>query len=196
MITGIAFDRQERPQSQRRFSVDEYHRMIAAGILGEDEPVELLEGLIVDMPQNPAHARVVQRLTSLLVRALAPDRFAVRVQLPLTFEFQKSEPEPDLAVVRAEDAQSLERHPSTALLVIEVATTSLHVDRTLKGAIYARANVPEYWVVDVDAALVEVYRDPEPGAARYRSLSSVRGTEVVDARTLPDLTVPVATLFA
>ena len=106
-------------EGQRRITVDEYHCMIEAGILGEDEHVQLLSGTLVAMtPQGRPHARVVQRLNRLLVRAIGDD-LEVLTQLPLTL-LDESEPEPDLAVVRAEDAQSAEHHPRTAVLVIEV----------------------------------------------------------------------------
>jgi Uma2 family endonuclease len=111
-------------ERQRPITVDEYHRMIGAGILGEDEHVQLLAGTVVAMtPQGRPHARVVQRLTRLFVRAVGDD-LEVLTQLPLTL-LDDSEPEPDLAVVKAEDAQSGEHHPRTAVLVIEVAGESL-----------------------------------------------------------------------
>src|SRR4030042_1497589 len=123
---------------QRRITVDEYHRMVEARILGEDEHVQLLDGMLVAMtPQGRAHARVIQRLTRLLVRAPGDD-LEVLPQLPLTLPGD-SEPEPDLAVVRAEDAQSGEHHPRRALLVIEVAGDSLRLDRGAEAARYPRA---------------------------------------------------------
>jgi Uma2 family endonuclease len=118
---SVSPDVQER---QRRISVDEYHRMIETGILGEDEKVQLIDGMLVSMtPQGRPHAFVIQELNRLLVRALG-DEFKVLTQLPLTLG-DASEPEPDLAVVRTQDAQSRTEHPTTALLVIEVAGESL-----------------------------------------------------------------------
>ena len=123
---------------QRRITVDEYHRMIAAGILGEDEHVQLIAGTLVAMtPQGGPHARVIQRLNRLLVRAVGDD-LVVRPQLPLTL-VDDSEPEPDLAVVRARDAESGERHPRTALLVVEVAGESLPLDRRVDHCVHARS---------------------------------------------------------
>jgi len=122
----------------RPISVDEYHRMIDAGILDEDEKVQLIDGMLVAMtPQGRPHAFVIQELTRLLVRALGDD-FKVLTQLPLTLG-NDSEPEPDLTVVRAQDAASRTHHPATAALVIEVSGDSLRFDRRTKAALYARA---------------------------------------------------------
>ena len=120
----------------RRFTVDEYHRLIAAGILDEDEHVELLEGVITQMsPQGVPHSRVIRRLNRWLARSLG-DEYELFVQLPLTIG-DHNEPEPDLAVVKAEEAPT---PPSTAVLVVEVSRGSLRIDRKVKASVYpARA---------------------------------------------------------
>jgi Uma2 family endonuclease len=141
--------------------------MIEAGILGEDEPVELLEGEVVEMsPQDKPHARALARLNGRFARALGED-YVVRPQLPLTFP--DSEPEPDLAIVRAEDEEAAERHPGTALLVVEVADSSMRRDLETKARIYARAGIPECWLVLVRSRSVEVLRDPDRAASSYRA---------------------------
>lgn len=179
---------------QRRITVDEYHRMIAAGILGEDEHVQLIAGTLVAMtPQGGPHARVIQRLNRLLVRAVG-DELVVRPQLPLTL-VDDSEPEPDLAVVRAQDAESGERHPRTALLVVEVAGESLPLDRQAKAVLYARAGIPEYWIVNLGESTVEVRREPDPASGTYRTRTVARGGETLIAGTVPGLAVAVADLF-
>ena len=181
-------------ERQRRITVDEYHRMIGAGILGEDEHVQLLSGTLVAMtPQGRPHARVVQRLTRLLVRAVGDD-FEVLAHLPLTL-LDDSEPEPDLAVVRAEDAQSGEHHPRTAVLVVEVAGDSLRLDRQSKAALYARAGIPEYWIANLAEATVEVHREPDPAAGAYRLRTIVPSGETLAAATVPGLTIDVGALF-
>src|SRR5262245_24200913 len=150
----------------RRFTVEEYHRMIQAGILDEDEHVELLEGVITSMsPQSGPHARSIQWLNRYLTRTL-PDAFVVRPQLPLTLP-PRNEPEPDLAVVTEEAARE-HPHPSTALLAIEVSGGSLRVDRKVKAAVYSRAGIPEYWIVDVESQAVEVFNDPDQARGVYR----------------------------
>src|SRR5262245_6578569 len=137
----------------RRFTVDEYHRLIAAGILDEDERVELLEGVITSMsPQGVPHSRCIRWLNRLLARTLGSD-YELFVQLPLTLG-DRNEPEPDLAVVRTLDVPR-DRHPSTAMLVIEIAGASRRRDQKVKARIYAQASIAEYWIVDVDTQVVE-----------------------------------------
>jgi Uma2 family endonuclease len=182
------------PEIQRRLSVEEFHRMLDAGIFDDDERVELLDGILVAMTrQGPPHALVIQRLDRALQRQLGDDH-AVRVQLPLTLP-DRSEPIPDLAVVRAADTESKEHHPRTALVVIEVADTTLHKDRLLKAVLYARAGIPEYWIVNVNENCVEVYRGPDSGAERYRTLVTLAGDDTLTAAGLPGLKVPVAEIL-
>ena len=179
---------------QRRITVDEYHRMIAAGILGEDEHVQLIAGTLVAMtPQGGPHARVIQRLNRMLVRAVGDD-LVVRPQLPLTL-VDDSEPEPDLAVVRARDAESGERHPRTALLVVEVAGESLSLDRQAKAVLYARAGIPEYWIVNLGESTVEVRREPDSGLGTYRTRTVASRGETLIATSVPGLSLAVTDLF-
>ncbi len=179
----------------RRLTVDEYHRMINAGIFDEDERVELIDGLLIQMtPQRRPHARVIQRLNRALVRQLGDD-YAVLPQLPLTLA-DDAEPEPDLAVVSAAEAASHEHHPRTASLVIEVAHGLLGFDRASKATLYARSGIPEYWIVNVKDECVEVYRDPDVNGARYRTTATFASGQVLSPSTLPGLSIPVADLFA
>jgi Uma2 family endonuclease len=181
-------------ESPRRLSVAEYHRMIEAGILDEDERLELLEGLIVAMsPQDEPHAWPIQRLTRILTRVLG-DEYDLRVQLPLTLG-RTNEPEPDLAVVRS-GPRTKGRHPRTAILVVEVARDSLRRDRTLKAALYARFRVPEYWVVNVEAETVEVFTEPRPRSGIYGSLRTVGKRDTLVSESLPEVTLPVRNLFS
>ena len=178
----------------RPISVDEYHRMIDAGILDEDEKVQLIDGMLVAMtPQGRAHAFVIQRLNRLLARALG-DEFEVLTQLPLTLG-NDSEPEPDLAVVRAQDAASRTHHPATALLVIEVSGDSLRFDRRTKAALYARTGIPEYWIVNLDDATIEVRSDPDTTTGAYRETRVARRGETLTAAAVPGVQVDVASLF-
>ena len=169
--------------------------MISAGIFHEDEHLELLSGLIVKMtPQGVPHALIIERLTEFLFRSRGEgDR--VRVQLPLTLG-DDSEPEPDLAVVTGATSISDEGHPTSAVLVLEAGSESLAYDRTVKGALYARAGIPEYWVVNVAEECVEVYRGPDAEAGRYRSTATFGRGERVTSTVLPRFSVPVDELFA
>lgn len=148
----------------RRFTVDEYHRMIASGILHEGDPVELLEGwLVLKMTRNPPHDVALSLLSDEVSRRLPADLFA-RIQSAITTS--DSEPEPDLAAVRGPRRRYASRHPGPQeiLLVAEVADASLQMDRDDKGRIYARENLPIYWIVNIPDAQVGVYTDPSgPG---------------------------------
>ena len=176
----------------RPFSVADYDRMIDAGILGEDERVELLEGVIVRMsPQSRRHARIVERLTQELILQFGR-RYRVLPQLPLTLG-DRSQPEPDLAIVSEDDSAT--EHPRSALVVIEVSGDSLRKDRLVKARIYAQARIPEYWVINLDDEQIEVHRDPDPQAGAYRTqLAAARG-ESLRSSAIPELVVSVADLF-
>jgi Uma2 family endonuclease len=170
-------------------SVDMYHQMIENGILVEGDRVELIEGVIVAVsPQSPEHARAISSLQKLL-RALGPE-WAVRVQLPMSMP--KSEPEPDVLVCRQEVEDRAERHPTTASLVIEVARDSLEMDRAL-AELYARAEVTEYWVVNVAAQEVEAFRDPRDGSYRTSSIASIG--ETLRPVALDGLEISVSAIF-
>ncbi len=148
-----------RPEQRRPLRRTEYERLVELGAF-KDERVELLFGMLVAMsPQGAFHFEVVSRLARLLDRRLG-DRADVRSQGPLALA-DDSEPEPDVMVLPPGDY----RHelPRTAWLVVEVAATSANDDRSIKGRLYARARIPEYWLVDLAAGVVEVYTAPEGG---------------------------------
>lgn len=179
---------------QRQLSIDDYHRMIEAGILDEDDHVELLEGVIVEMsPQGPKHARAIQQLCDPAF-ARVPEHHVVRCQLPLTLG-PRSEPEPDVSVVLRADASSSSSHPTTAALVFEVAGDSLRKDRLAKAALYAGAGIPEYVIVNVEQDCLEVYRDPDAAARRYRTLVTLSGADRFESAAVPGFGFGVASLF-
>jgi Uma2 family endonuclease len=179
---------------QRRISVAEYHRMVEVGILGEDDRVELLEGVLVAMPpMGEPHSWSIQELTHIIVRAL-PEGYRARPQLPVTLG-NYSEPQPDLAVVALRDDDPHTDHPESALLVIEVAVSSLRYDRNAKGPVYARWGIPEYWIVDVDGRAVEVHTDPDRVGARYRSIVRLTERETLKATTVPLPAIAIAAIL-
>jgi Uma2 family endonuclease len=152
---------------RRRFTAAEVLRMVEGGILGEDEPVELLEGeLVVTPPEGPSHAAVVSDLAGRLAAAYQPGCH-VRAQCPLAGA-RDSLPEPDLAVVRGNPRDYVEAHPAggNVVLVVEVARTSQAIDRR-KVRIYAQIAVPVYWLLDLAARRLEVRSDPD--GEDYRS---------------------------
>lgn len=141
-------------------SVEQYHDMIAKGVLTEEDPVELLEGLLVPkMPKNPAHALAL-RLLRRILEALLSSKYQLLTQDPLTTA--DSEPEPDAAVVRGSLRAFATRHPGPddVCIVIEVSDSSLSRDRGTKKRVYARSGAPLYWIINLKAECVEVYADP------------------------------------
>jgi Uma2 family endonuclease len=187
------------PLPVRRFSVAEYHRMIEAGILTEDDPVELLEGWIVPkMPHNPPHDGTVQRVKNRLGRQLPPG-WDLRIQCAVTTG--ESEPEPDGAVVRGDETSYDHRHPGPADIgvLIEVADATLSRDRHEKGRLYARARIPIYWIINLVDRWIEVYTDPDAAAnpPAYRTRTDYRPGEqvsvVLDGQTVAMM--PVADLL-
>jgi Uma2 family endonuclease len=149
------------PLPVRRFTVEEYHRMIQTGVLGKDDDVELLEGWIVPkMARNPAHDAVVSIVLVDVLPGRIPRGWFCRAQSAITTV--DSEPEPDVALVRGSTRDYLTRHPSPAdmALVVEVADSSLSRDRSYKASIYASAAVPVYWIINLIDHQVEVYTDP------------------------------------
>ncbi len=163
--------------SFRRFSVDEYHRMIETGILNDEDRVELLDGYVVlKMPRNPPHDTSVLKTNKRLIR-IVPTGWEVRCQSAITLS--DSEPEPDFAVVRGDENTFATRHPGPAEvgLLIEVADTSLDRDRHDKGPVYARANISLYWIVNLIDRQVEVYSTPS--ASGYANRKDFRVGDVV-----------------
>jgi Uma2 family endonuclease len=146
-----------------RWSVRRYHALIEAGILTENDPVELLEGeLVTKMPKNPPHEST-RRFFRKALEGFVPKSHFLDDQAPVTTS--DSEPEPDLVVVRGSIDDYENRHPGPrdVALVIEVADSSLQNDREQKQRIYARAGIPVYWVVNLVDVQVEVYTSPVKG---------------------------------
>jgi Uma2 family endonuclease len=151
-----------------RMSADEYHQLIDSGGLDEDTRIELIDGLLLDMsPKSPAHENVIAWLLEVLVLGIDRQRYRVRPTAPLSLG--SSEPEPDITVVERDvDAPY---HPATAALVIEIAVSSQRRDLRVKPAIYARAGIPLYWVIDLDGGRAVAHTDPSAGG--YRSVEIV-----------------------
>ncbi len=168
-----------------RFSVEEYHRFT------EGQPTELLRGIILQkMSKSPLHRVVADELRDVIAVQVGPD-FTVFHEGPLTTD--DSEPEPDVSVVRGSRAEFRRVHPATAELVIEVAVSSLEIER-LKAAIYAEAGVREYWIVCPQEKRVEIFR--EPGPQGYAWTETVTEPGVIASSALPVVRVDFAALFA
>lgn len=194
MDTGQVDVLSRHPVPRHRLTVKDYHRLGEAGILGEDDRVELLEGQLVDMsPIGPRHALAIDALAELLITAVAR-RASVRVQNPVVLD-DESEPQPDLAVVQRPWRGYPEQHPppDDVLLLIEVADSSLDTDKGAKLELYARAGIREFWIVDLTTDCVIVHRMPNGG--RYDLITRVESSAALDVQALPDVTFPAASLF-
>ena len=180
---------------RRRFTLDEYHRMGEAGILGEDDRVELIEGEIVEMsPIGSRHAATVARIHHVFSTRLGT-RAVVWIQNPLLLVRQTSEPQPDvmLLVARADFYASALPEPPAVLLLVEVADSSLAYDRRTKLPLYARAGVIEAWLADLEGQRLEVHRNP--GERGYQDVRLLGRGEVVSPLAFPDVTLTVDELL-
>lgn len=180
--------------TRRQFTVDDYYRMLHAGILTEDDRVELIDGEIREMSAIDAvHAGNVKRISQILNRQIG-DRFIISVQDPVRLD-DRNEPQPDVAVLRWHDDFYDEQHPTPAdvLLIIEVANTSLAYDRTEKVPKYAAAGIPEVWLADVTQRAVEQYAQPVAGAYTYKRV--LRRGSAVQATQIPGLELPIERIF-
>lgn len=180
--------------SLKRWTIDEYHRMIATGILTTDDKVELLEGQIIEMvPQDPPHASITSSFSNDLPVLFAGKAW-VRSQLPITIP-PDSEPEPDIAIVRIDASDYFDRHPhpEDIYLLIEVADSTLSKDRKQKARIYAKANVLEYWILDVKNQRVFVFRQPENEV--YQSEQIVEATATLSTIAFPEIEIDLRILF-
>ncbi|MCX2728291.1 Uma2 family endonuclease [Thermomicrobium sp. 4228-Ro] len=180
--------------TRHRFTVDDLERMVRSGILREDARVELIEGELYDMnPIGWAHQACVDWLTAFFVRQLG-DRAIVRAQGPIRVG-DRSLPQPDLTLLRPRPDYYRHEGPaaSDVLLLVEVADTSLAYDRDIKVPLYARAGIPEVWLVDLAGGQVLVFRAPDAG--KYRASVVVRPGELVSPLAFPDLLIDVAALL-
>lgn len=171
-----------------RITVPFYHELGRLGLV--DKSVELLDGVIVEkMSKSPLYMFVLQRLQRILLAAAGFDRL-VRTEGPVTLG--TSEPEPDLSVVEGRDADFADHHPTSALLVVEVAVSSVEVDRR-KASIYAEAMIPEYWLVEPERECVTVYRAPAQGG--YADVSTLSASDTLTCSALPALRIPLSEIF-
>jgi Uma2 family endonuclease len=176
--------------ARRSFTVADYYRMAEAGILSEDDRVELLDGEVVEMsPIGSRHAACVDRLNRFLNSVKGP-RFIVRVQNPIRLD-EHSEPQPDITLLRVRSDFYAEAHPTPAdvLIVIEVADSSVELDRQVKLPLYAQAEVPEFWLANLPNDTVEFYAQPSNGA--YEVAKVFRRGETVTSQMVHNLQIGV-----
>jgi Uma2 family endonuclease len=174
----------------KRWSAREYDALVTSGALNGLK-VELLDGVIVEMtPQGGKHVGAVHRLGELLTLLSVGKPFGVIVQTNV--DFGSSRPEPDLALVPRSELNN--QVPTRALLVVEVAESTVRDDRA-KAEIYARANVPEYWLVDVEERVIEVRTCPVPGEGKYEREQLFKIGETILSVAVPELSLAVARAF-
>ena len=179
----------EPTYSLHRWTRNEYDRMVETGVLSPGARLELLDGEIVEMsPQKSPHASAVDLVEEVL-RGGFGEGFYVRGQKPLTLD-DYSEPEPDVAVVKGTIRDYADHHPRTAVLIVEVADTTLAYDRLNKAAAYARNAIPEYWILNLRDRLLEVHRNPVGGA--YTERTPLGAGEAVSPLAAPALRAKVA----
>jgi Uma2 family endonuclease len=186
------------PLTVRRWNRAEYDRLVELGAFDGD-PIELLGGqLIIAEPQRPYHASAVASAEYAL-RAALPQGWIVRTQSPMGLD-DESEPEPDLVVLPGPAADRRLAHPIRPVLTIEVAESSLVFDREIKGSLYARAGIEDYWILNLVDHALEVCRDPAPDALapygwRYQVTMTAIPPAVVTPLAFPTIGIDVAALF-
>lgn len=189
-------------------TVDQLHQMIQAGILHDGDPIELIDGLLVRkdrsaqgenvMTHNPRHALLVSRLLRLLMGPCDAAGCHLRIQLPVTLN-NINAPEPDIAVVRGTENNYADRHPGPAdlPLVIEIADSSLRMDRSTKHRLYATAGVAQYWLINLPESQVEVHKEPDSATGKYADQTILKQGQTVSWNLSPAqrLDISVADLF-
>lgn len=181
--------------ARHKLTVHEYHQMADAGIFGEDDRIELIDGDLIDMaPIGQGHAAAVNRLAEAFFSACA-GRAIVSVQNPVRLDLS-SEPQPDLTILRrrADFYATGERPgPADILLLVEVADSSLWFDRTVKLPLYARAGVTEVWIVDIKQRLVTIHR--QPARDHYSEVTTSGADEQVALTLAPEIIVRLGLVF-
>jgi len=183
----------------RRFSRAEYEKLIELGVFQPGEAIELIGGeLMVAEPQGAAHYTAIQKTAKALEAAFGPG-WNVRTQGPIGLD-DDSEPEPDVAVVPGGPDDYRRAHPSRPALTVEAAESSLGADRQRKGSLYARAGLPDYWVLNLVDRVLEVYREPAPDSAapfgwRYARSQVFDASARVTPLAAPGSSIPVSHLL-
>jgi Uma2 family endonuclease len=183
----------------RRFSRTEYEKLIELGVFQAGEPIELVGGeLMVAEPQGAAHYTAIRKTAKSLEAAFGPG-WEVRTQGPIGLD-EESEPEPDVAVVPGGPDDYRSAHPSRPVLIVEIAESSLDLDRHRKGSLYARARLPDYWVLNLVDRVLEIYREPGPDPSapfgqRYAHREVLDASARVTPLAAEGSTIAVSELF-
>ena len=193
---GLGLEAEEEAMSlllKRLFTVEEYHKMGTAGILSAGDRTELIRGEIVQKLRiTPPHASYVDRLMRLFVLQLGEQAW-VRVQSPILLD-NTSEPEPDLCLLRPREDCYEEGHPQPEdiFLLVEVANSTLRGDKEIKIPLYAQAQIPEVWLINIPERCLEVYRQPTPEG--YQQVQRLEKGEIT-VQLLPDIRLRIEEIF-
>ena len=183
----------------RKLKRIEYDRLVEADVFGPEDRIELFDGrMIFKEPQYSPHATSIALVQRVLTSALGPAWY-VRPQMPVALD-EVSEPEPDVSVVPGDPRDYRDAHPERPVLIVEVAQSRLRFDRRQKGSLYARAQVADYWIVNIPDRRLEVYRDPQPDPATpfgwgYGTTLTLGPDERVAPLAAPAASVTVADLL-
>jgi Uma2 family endonuclease len=196
----MALKKNSTTYQTRRWTRAEYARLIETGVFHPDERLELIGGeLIVRERQGASHSLAIELINEAL-RAAFGAGWRIRVQLPVALD-DESEPEPDFSVVPGTPRQvPLDPKPARPALVVEVAESTLAFDRNVKSSLYARARVPDYWIINLVDRVLEIYREPAaageaPFGWRYGQIQTLRSGDSVSALALPSTRIAVADLL-
>jgi len=181
-----------------RFTLEEYHWLIEHGFFQPEDKVELIEGYLVEMsPLYPPHAAAVDALMEELISKTS-QRVRVRIQQPITLPTQATEPEPDFVLAaKSENYRKKHPYPADIILVGEVSDSTLAYDRGKKAQLYAEAGIREYWIVNINDSVLEIYRNPtgQGTHAGYQTKLTVTAEEEVAPLALPDCNIDLVPIF-
>lgn len=202
LIDGDVLDRYEDPDPRLHlWSSEEYYQMAEAGLFA-GKRVELIGGRIIEMSAvNRPHVRAVKQAAQVFEKAFG-DGWFVQSQAPLNLDDldSYSHPEPDVAVIVGDDDDYVDEHPTTAALVLEVSAATLRFDQNKKASLYAKAGITDFWILNLSARQLEVFRKPVPDAAApfwfsYSERVIYQETEAVAPLAKPDVLIAVAALL-
>ncbi len=197
VVEAVALKENAAPRVHQ-WTREEYYRLDELGLF-EQRGVELIEGVILDVsPMRPERAAAIGLVKDTL-RTVFGQGWVLRTQLPLSLA-DKSEPQPDVAIVQGTTKDYRKAHPTTAVLVVEVSDTTLEYDRTVKASLYARADVPDYWILNLRQRQLEVRRAPQPDPLEpmgfgYATKFTLGEGDTVNPLARPEATIAVADLL-
>ena len=189
----------EQELELKRWTRVEYDKLVEGSFFTRADRIELIDGhLIVAEPQSAYHYTALRLVARALTQAFGRG-WDVRMEAPIALD-ETSEPEPDVAVVRGELLDHMHQHPADPVLVVEVALTSMTLDRRYKSSLYARAGRPEYWILNLVTRTLDVRREPAPVATApygwdYRAVEILRPSDAVTPLAAPEASIAVADLI-